>query len=222
MASRMARPTKEGARDTRRLILDAALDLFSEGGFAGTSMRQIAKAVGVRESALYHHFPSKSAIFDALLQELGPGKSERLEHVDLEALLVDGVEPFLRLLAHGLVEEWASPREQKFIRLIMAEAPRLKAAGLIQGSAFSGRERLGRLFVELARRGAIRAGDAELYAIEFMGPLLMLRVLFLVMAEGTPDLERLHARVDAHVHHFCESVKAGEAMTPKSISRRRP
>jgi AcrR family transcriptional regulator len=218
----MARPTKEEARDTRRLILDAALDLFSEGGFAGTSMRQIARAVGVRESALYHHFPSKAAIFEALLQEMGPGKSERFEALDLDAVLAGGLENFLGFLAHGLVEEWATPREQKFVRLMMAEAPRLKDAGLIHTSALAARARIGGLFTELIRRGAIRPGDAGLYTVEFMGPMLMLRLMHLVMARGAPDLERLHALVDAHVRHFCESVKVGEAMTPKSVSRRRP
>ncbi|MGZ3461272.1 MAG: TetR/AcrR family transcriptional regulator [Archangium sp.] len=218
----MARPTKEEARDTRRLILDAALDLFSEGGFAGTSMRQIARAVGVRESALYHHFPSKAAIFEAMLQEMGPGKAERLEALDLDAVVAGGLEHFLGFLAHGMVEEWATPREQKFVRLMLAEAPRWKEAGLIQGSVLSGRKRLGQLFEALARRGAIRPGDSELYAMEFVGPMLMLRLVHLVMAEGAPDLERLHARVEAHVRHFCESVKAGEAMTLKSVSRRRP
>jgi AcrR family transcriptional regulator len=217
----MARPTKEEARDTRRLILDAALELFSEGGFAGTSMRQIARAVGVRESALYHHFPSKAAIFEALLRELGPGKSERLEALDLDALLGEGPEPLLRFLARSMIESWSTPREQKFVRMLLAEAPRLNDPGLMHASIVEGRARLGRLFEELGRRGTIRPGDYEQYAIEFMGPMLMMRLMFLVLAAGEPDLEQFQARVDAHVHHFCESVKAGEAMTTKSVSRRR-
>lgn len=217
----MARPTKEEARDTRQLILDAALELFSKGGFAGTSMRQIARAVGVRESALYHHFPSKAAIFAALLQDMGPGKSERLEALDLDALVREGPEPLLRFIARSMFESWSTPREQKFVRMLMAEGPRLNDPGLMHSSIVAGRARLGRLFEELVRRGVIRPGDSELYAIEFMGPMLMMRLMFLVLAQGAPDLETLFARVDAHVHHFCESVKAGEAMTTKTVSRRR-
>lgn len=217
----MARPTKEEARDTRRLILDAALELFSEGGFAGTSMRQIARGVGVRESALYHHFPSKAAIFEALLKDMGPAKSERLEALDLDALLGEGPELVLRFLARSMLESWSTPREQKFVRMLMAEAPRLKDPALVHSAIVAGRARLGRLFEEMGRRGAIRPGDYELYAIEFMGPMLMMRLMYLVLAEGEPDLARFHARVDAHVHHFCESVKVGEAMTTKAVSRRR-
>lgn len=203
----MARPTKEEARDTRRLILDAALELFAERGFAGTSMRQIARAVGVRESALYHHFPSKVAIFEALLEELGPGKLQRLDLLDLEGRLAEGVEPLLRSIARTQMEESATPREQKFIRLVLAEAPRLREAGTLQDPLLAGRLPMGRLFKELMRRGAIRPGDPEFYAVEFMGPLVLLRLSYLVLAKGAPDLERLYALVDSHVHHFCESVK---------------
>ena len=39
-----------------------ALDLFSRYGFAGSSVRHIAKEVGIRESAIYNHFSSKDAI----------------------------------------------------------------------------------------------------------------------------------------------------------------
>ena len=67
----MGRPARDEQRDTRKEILEAALDLFSQSGFAGTSMRQIARAVGVRESALYHHFPSKEAIFVDLVELRG-------------------------------------------------------------------------------------------------------------------------------------------------------
>ena len=47
-----ARPVAGEARDTRREILDTALELFAEHGFHATSIRAIARAVGVRESAL--------------------------------------------------------------------------------------------------------------------------------------------------------------------------
>ena len=73
----MARPRKSEGRETRREILDAALDLFAVGGYFGTSMRQIARAVGVRESALYHHFAAKEAILEGLLAELGPARAQQ-------------------------------------------------------------------------------------------------------------------------------------------------
>src|SRR5690349_20384572 len=63
----MGRPAADPARDTRRAILDAALDLFSERGYHATSVRALAAGAGVRESAIYHYFASKEAILDGLI-----------------------------------------------------------------------------------------------------------------------------------------------------------
>lgn len=48
-------------------ILDAAAELFTTRGYASTSTRAIAEAVGIRQASLYHHFPNKEAILEALL-----------------------------------------------------------------------------------------------------------------------------------------------------------
>jgi AcrR family transcriptional regulator len=54
---------------TRQRALDAALDLFSQQGFRGTTMRQIANAAGLAMGNVYYHFPSKEALFEHLLGE---------------------------------------------------------------------------------------------------------------------------------------------------------
>ncbi len=54
--------------DTRSRILAAAAALFSEQGYAGTSVRDISERLGVTKAALYYHFPSKETILDALLE----------------------------------------------------------------------------------------------------------------------------------------------------------
>lgn len=52
---------------TKEKILDTALELFSRQGYDGASVRDIARAVGIRESSLYNHFPSKRALFDGIV-----------------------------------------------------------------------------------------------------------------------------------------------------------
>ena len=52
---------------TKEKILDTALELFSRHGYDGVSVRDIARAVGIRESSLYNHFPSKRALFDGIV-----------------------------------------------------------------------------------------------------------------------------------------------------------
>lgn len=51
---------------TKETLLDKALDLFSQNGFDGVSVRQIAKAAGITEGSIYNHFPSKQAILDEI------------------------------------------------------------------------------------------------------------------------------------------------------------
>jgi len=53
---------------TRERILTEASRLFAERGYDGTSTRQIADAVGIRQPSLFHHFASKQAIMEALLE----------------------------------------------------------------------------------------------------------------------------------------------------------
>ncbi len=68
-------------RDTRRRILDLALDLFTEHGYDGTSLRQIADGLGITKAALYYYFESKEDIFLALhmrLHEFGKDALVRL------------------------------------------------------------------------------------------------------------------------------------------------
>ena len=53
---------------TKYEILDAALTLFSTGGYEATSISQIAEAVGIRKASLYSHFASKQDILDELIE----------------------------------------------------------------------------------------------------------------------------------------------------------
>lgn len=54
--------------DTKQKILDKALELFSAHGYDSVSVGEIAKAVGIKAPSLYNHFPSKQAIFDAIVE----------------------------------------------------------------------------------------------------------------------------------------------------------
>ena len=52
---------------TRAALLDEATTLFAERGYAGTSLEEIASASQVTRGAVYHHFASKQALFEAVL-----------------------------------------------------------------------------------------------------------------------------------------------------------
>jgi TetR/AcrR family transcriptional regulator len=62
-----------------KAILDAAVQLFSECGYDGVSMRQIAEAAGVSKANIYHHFASKDVLYLAILNRSAQHLSEIVE-----------------------------------------------------------------------------------------------------------------------------------------------
>jgi len=62
---RVGRPGE--GESSRQEILEVAAELFSENGYAATSTRAIALAVGIKQASLYYHFPSKDGILAELL-----------------------------------------------------------------------------------------------------------------------------------------------------------
>jgi AcrR family transcriptional regulator len=71
--------------DTKQRILDVALDLFTEQGYDGTSLRQIAEQLGVTKAALYYHFESKEDILMALHMRLHDFGKDALVRIGQEA-----------------------------------------------------------------------------------------------------------------------------------------
>lgn len=85
---------RRDATSAREEILDAAAELFTTSGYAGTSTRRIADAVGIRQASLYHHFATKDDILIALLQTTVEPQLERAR-----ALLDDSGPALHRLLS---------------------------------------------------------------------------------------------------------------------------
>jgi AcrR family transcriptional regulator len=58
------------AEATRQLLVSVARQLFTEQGYAATSIEEIIKQAGVARGALYHHFPGKDALFRAVYDQV--------------------------------------------------------------------------------------------------------------------------------------------------------
>ncbi|HVT76029.1 MAG TPA: TetR/AcrR family transcriptional regulator [Acidimicrobiales bacterium] len=71
-------PEGAGPEGPRRRILEAALGLFAEVGFAGASIRDIATAAGIRSATLYAHYPAKEQILADLVRIGHENHYERL------------------------------------------------------------------------------------------------------------------------------------------------
>ncbi|TLM83030.1 TetR/AcrR family transcriptional regulator [Pseudarthrobacter sp. NamE2] len=81
---RHQQPSRPGAT-ARDEILDAAAELFTTQGYASTSTRSIADAVGIRQSSLYHHFKTKDEILEDLLEGTVSGGLEFARAVAADA-----------------------------------------------------------------------------------------------------------------------------------------
>ncbi|MCB1348353.1 MAG: TetR family transcriptional regulator, partial [Maritimibacter sp.] len=73
------RPRTRIQEKNRATILEAALDVFSQHGFRGATLDQIAKAAGLSKPNVLYYFPSKEAIHGALLAGLMDTWLEPLE-----------------------------------------------------------------------------------------------------------------------------------------------
>jgi len=58
-----------GSEERRRAIVAAAVPLFARNGFAGTTTKEIARGAGVSEALLFQHFPSKVALYEAIVAQ---------------------------------------------------------------------------------------------------------------------------------------------------------
>lgn len=69
--------------ETKENILQVALKLFSKAGYEAVSVRDIASVLKITQSALYKHYASKQAIFDAILRRMEENDSKRAIEFDV-------------------------------------------------------------------------------------------------------------------------------------------
>lgn len=80
------RTNEERTRTTRRALVSAARQRFEADGYAATNLDDIADGAGVTKGALYHHFPTKRALYDAVVVDI---QDELTAHVDTSAKKAD-------------------------------------------------------------------------------------------------------------------------------------
>ena len=214
----MARPKNADGQRTRQAILDAALDLFAANGYFGTSLRDVASAVGVRESALYNYFAGKAALFDALLDAHQTTKRERLAPL-ADGPIKDG-RTLLLQLAHATLDSYRRaargkavpdpdvgrhpPRQGRPSQPARADGPRPRAHARHHVAADS-------------RRLAAPA-DVNMLSLAFLSPLIVWRQLHAIDA-NLPMIKNPRAFARQHVDQFLTGAAAPARATPVSSAR---
>ncbi|MCC6226958.1 MAG: TetR/AcrR family transcriptional regulator [Microthrixaceae bacterium] len=117
--------------ELRERILDEALGLMAERGSAGTSMRQLADACGVRVAALYHYFESKNALLEAVIAERNYGRRNIVPiRFDPSATAPQRLRELFNQMWRGALEE------ESVWRLLLGEAIRGESCALPVGREF--------------------------------------------------------------------------------------
>jgi len=151
-------------KNTQQKIFDAAVELFYQKGYAGTSVREIARMVGIKESSIYNHYSNKEEILDCILDDFKKGIASNRPSENELVNLVAAISPaeiikliFLRYVRNEdvkidkiariiFIEQYINERAGDFFMKYMVEEPiayykrifsMLAAAGRIKDSDYT-------------------------------------------------------------------------------------
>jgi AcrR family transcriptional regulator len=102
---------------TKRALVDVAERLFTENGYATTSLDNIVAGADVTKGALYHHFSGKQALFEAVFERVERDAAERIQ-----ASLGEHDDPWEKSLA-GLRAFLDVVQEPAYRRVVIQEGP---------------------------------------------------------------------------------------------------
>ncbi|WP_084655546.1 TetR/AcrR family transcriptional regulator [Nocardia altamirensis] len=199
------RPRKADAGDTKAALLGAALRLFARNGYAGTSIRSIAREVGLSESVLYAHFDSKQAIFDAVLSTLGP--KTPFDVAGYDSSLADTDPPqYLRELVRAALDEWEREDDRLLISVMARDG--LLHSPTLRNAVSAMRTQIGLLFDRWITAGLIPADLAtpEDLAMTFTGFIGLTRILHLHADATAHDRAQASDDIRRHAETFIQLV----------------
>ncbi len=183
---------------TKERILKESMALFSIYGFDSVSVRRIAEEVGVKNSALYKHFESKQAIFDAIvsasqerfLQKYAESKvtelktPEELENMCLDFFLYQTTDSWITMFRRILIMEMFKNQEMaKIYKNIFIDMPIQYQKLLFQG---------------LIDQGILKDANAEVMSMELYAPFFLYHAV-------QEDIERLEPLLRKHVRNFIKN-----------------
>ena len=199
---------------TRQKILDKALELFSTRGYDAVSVGEIAEAVGIKAPSLYNHFPSKRAIFDAIVEATAAQYEADTDRIDIHVQNVtQDIPAFTEITADALFEkvrqifEYSLHDEtiSRFRRMMTIEQFRSPELAALYSRRYV--ERIlsyhAGIFRALIAAGEIRAENPDALAMMYVAPVLTL----IGVCDRQPEREsECLERLSRHVRLFFRMV----------------
>lgn len=198
--------------NTKEAIIYEALSLFSDRGYEGVTMRDIASSVGIKASSLYNHFKSKEDIFNSIIEEMSKRYEEmiikmQVPHGEMDAVVEHYMhvsyaalnEIAQKVFLYFLKDDFAS----KFRRMLTIERYRSTLAEdifhnfFIDGAIGFENE----LFASMMKKGAFIQCDPYVMALHYYSPIFLL----LSRYDRQPDKEEeAVAKLGKHVKQFTD------------------
>jgi TetR/AcrR family transcriptional regulator len=204
-------PARRGRRKEARPgeLLDAALDLFVEKGFAATRAEEVAVRAGVSKGTLFLYFPSKEELFKAVVRENISGRFAewRQEFEEFEGSTADMVRYCMRVWW----ERIGATRASGIPKLIISEARNFPdiAAFYQQEVIAPATELIRRILQRGVDRGEFRPMDLEYATFSLVAPMMFLVMMKHSLGACVPheyplDPQRyLASQVDTLLHGLC-------------------
>ena len=189
-------------KTNREAILDAALTVFSQKGYEGALLRDIAAALGITKPALYRHFAGKAALWDAMIDSV-----ERYYSAHIGAAS-DGAAPgdweefralSLRQIDFTLHDETV----RRVRRLLTLEQYRSERMSALATKHFITdiEARYTGIFAGMMERGVLKPADPALLAFRYTAPITVM----IHLCDREPGREaEVMEKIQAHIEQFMQ------------------
>ena len=189
------------ANDTKERILEAALEMFSQKGYAGTNIRELSASLGLVKSGVYKHYESKEAIWNALLDEMIAYYGEHFgssEHLPPVPDSPEGLVTMTMQMVSFTVHDERIIMTRKVLTLEQfrdGRARELATKHFLTGLT----EMFTHIFAGMMDKGSLRRDDPTMLAFAYTTPISAL----IHLCDREPDKkEAALAKVEAFSRHF--------------------
>jgi AcrR family transcriptional regulator len=193
------------AEERRRVLIEAALTLFSRKGFRGTTTKEIAEAAGCSEATLFKHFATKDELYSAIL-ESKTQLDETLAQAMQAAARKDDFRVFRTIGLKGLTQMEC---DTSLLRLLLFSALEGHALAhlFFESKVQRLHEFLSNYIEERIAEGVFRPVNPLLAARSFVGMMVHYILLHEVYGVKRPAGFSPEQVVETFVTLFCEGIK---------------
>ena len=192
------------AKDTKERILAAALEMFSQNGYAGTNIRELTASLGLVKSSMYKHFKSKEEIWNTLLDEMIVYYAERFGSSAKSLPVPDSPEGLVEMTMRMVKLTIRDEKISKTRKVLTLEQFRDERARELATKHFlTGlTDMFTPVFRSMMEKGLLRKDDPAMLAFAYTAPISALIHLCDREPEKTEEAIR---QIEAFSRHFIKT-----------------